>query len=628
MTNPQILLADDDNDLLTLTRHLLESAGHTVFSAHDGAEALAVVREQRPALALLDLDMGDPDGFEVCRRIKSDPSLAETLVIILTGSRVDLESRVSGLEVGADDYIVRPIANRELLARVQAFLRIQSAARALRQSEAHWSATFDAVADAILLTDAAGVILKANRAAEEMWRSPLPLAGQKCHHILGPEKTCDFCPLFNVREIHQRQSLVFSQGGRWFEGKIDPIFDEAGGFRGAVHVISDITARKNAEDALLQNEALLKEAQRVGLLGFSEWRSGSDEVFCSEEALRLFDLPLEARRIPRQKIGERVHPQDKQRLQRLDREAFAQKSDMDYEYRLLLPGNRLRWIHQVTRVSYDQAGQPIRAMAVLQDITRLKQDEQALSEYSLRLEAKVEARTRELREAQEKMLRHQRLAALGQLAGAVGHELRNPLTVINNAVYFLKLIGADSSEKVKQYFDIIEGETRNAERIINDLLDFSRVKACDLEPVAVSRLLEQSLERFPLPSGVQLSLLAPQDLPPLYVDRRHLIQVLGNLLTNACQAMPGGGSLTISADFLPARRRIRLAVRDSGVGIPPENLPKLFEPLFTTKAKGVGLGLAVSKKLVEANGGEIEVESQPGAGATFTLFLPVQEQGA
>ena len=213
---------------------------------------------------------------------------------------------------------------------------------------------------------------------------------------------------------------------------------------------------------------------------------------------------------------------------------------------------------------------------------------------------------------------------LGQLAGSVGHELRNPPGIINNAIYYLRMVQPDADEKVKEYLGIIEAETHTADKIISDLLDFSRIKSVDVEPVVVSDLVRRTLERFPAPENVQVTLNLPENLPTIYIDPRQMTQVLGNLVLNACQAMPKGGEITLSAK--KKGKMVAIAVADTGVGIPPENMKKLFEPLFTTKPKGIGLGLAVSKKLVEANGGKIEVESEPGKGSIFTVYLPVSKE--
>ena len=242
------------------------------------------------------------------------------------------------------------------------------------------------------------------------------------------------------------------------------------------------------------------------------------------------------------------------------------------------------------------------------------------------LEQRVEARTDELRAAQEQLVQQEKLAVLGQLAGSVSQELRNPLGIINNAIYYLRMVQPDTDAKIREYLGIIESETHNADKIVSDLLDFSSIKLVNREPVAVSELVRRMLERFPAPKNVQVTLNLPEDLPPVYVDPRQMTQVLGNLVLNACQAMPKGGKLVISAkpSTVDGQSSVVITVKDTGSGITPENMEKLFEPLFTTKAKGIGLGLAVSQKLAEANGGKIEVESESGKGSTFTVWLPVK----
>jgi len=244
------------------------------------------------------------------------------------------------------------------------------------------------------------------------------------------------------------------------------------------------------------------------------------------------------------------------------------------------------------------------------------------------LENRVEARTRELRKAQEQLIQQERVSVLGQLAGGVAHELRNPLGVISNAVYFLKLILPDASEKVHEYLDILTEESQTASKLAADLLNYSNIQTGDRYPVATLELVGQTLDHHPAPAGVTVQLDIPPDLPPAYVDTRQIVQVLDNLVLNAYQAMLSpagmisGGKLTISA-----RRKgdmLAIAIQDTGEGIQPENFSRLFEPLFTTKPKGIGLGLAVSKKLIEANGGKIELESEPGRGSTFMVYLPIK----
>ena len=284
-----------------------------------------------------------------------------------------------------------------------------------------------------------------------------------------------------------------------------------------------------------------------------------------------------------------------------------------------------RWIRSSYQPLLNEQHGVIGIQVISQDISPQKQAEETLKEYNTHLESAVAVRTRELSDAQEKLVRQEKLAVLGQLAGGVGHELRNPLAVINNAVYYLKLVQPDADEAVRKYHAMIEHEVHNAEKIITDLLDFARVKSVDRELLAVPGLVQGVLARFPVPDSITTVLELPADLPEVFVDPRQMEQVLGNLTVNACQAMKDGGELTISGDQVSAsgEQWLRIHVRDTGTGITPDNMKKLFEPLFTTKLKGIGLGLAVSRKLVEANGGRIEVESEAAKGSTFTLYLPV-----
>jgi PAS domain S-box-containing protein len=285
------------------------------------------------------------------------------------------------------------------------------------------------------------------------------------------------------------------------------------------------------------------------------------------------------------------------------------------EYELLIGEHPIWFATSISPMDKDST------VWVARDITERKRAEEEIRQLNANLEQRVEERTRELRDAQENLVRQEKLAVLGQLAGGVGHELRNPLAVINNAVYFLKLVQPDVDTKIKEYLGMIERETHTAEKIITDLLDFARVQSVEREAVSVPELVQRVLARFPAPESVTVLLDFPADLPQAFADPLHMEQVLGNLVVNACQAMKNGGKLTIESHRQD--EMIYIAVRDTGIGIPPENIKKLFEPLFTTKPKGIGLGLAVSRKLAEANGGRIEVQSEAGAGSTFTLVLPV-----
>lgn len=245
----------------------------------------------------------------------------------------------------------------------------------------------------------------------------------------------------------------------------------------------------------------------------------------------------------------------------------------------------------------------------------------ALRRTSEELESRVEARTRELKEAHEELVRRERLALLGQLAGGVGHELRNPLGAIGNTAYYLRMrLGQSEDSKVHKHLGILEAEVRRANKIVTDLLDFSRVKPPNRTAAQLGGLVADALSRQPCPESVTVALELADALPPVLVDPDQIGQVLLNLILNGFEAMVGGGTLTIRTAAV--RGAVVASVTDTGPGIAAENLDKIFQPLFTTKTKGIGLGLAVSRRLAEANGGSLTVASRPGAGATFTLTVP------
>ena len=243
--------------------------------------------------------------------------------------------------------------------------------------------------------------------------------------------------------------------------------------------------------------------------------------------------------------------------------------------------------------------------------------------------AELEAAYGQLRQAQERLIRQERLAVLGQLAGGVGHELRNPLGAIKNAAYFLNMVLEDPDPEVKETLEILDREVNTSEGIISSLLDFARPKPRVPRKVDLKAVLQDVLKRAEAPDTVGVKLRWAEDMPLIYADPDQLGQVFDNLIGNAIQAMPEGGTLTVAGELASEAEAadnlqwVVVSVADTGVGISEENMAKLFEPLFTTKAKGIGLGLAVSKMLVEGHGGTVGVASQVGEGTTFTVRLPV-----
>ena len=224
-----------------------------------------------------------------------------------------------------------------------------------------------------------------------------------------------------------------------------------------------------------------------------------------------------------------------------------------------------------------------------------------------------------LHDAQASLVRRERLAMLGQLSSGVGHELRNPLGVMTNAVYYLRAVLPNAPEKVREYLDILQQQITLSEKIVSDLLDFARSKPPQRRPISLAEVTSAQVSRLANHNGFRINTHLPIDLPPVLADQTQVGQIVLNLLTNAMQAMDRTGTIDVRAQAAGAH--VHLDVSDTGPGIPKENLEKIFEPLFTTKARGIGLGLAVSRTLARANEGELTAVNLPQRGASFRLTL-------
>lgn len=258
-----------------------------------------------------------------------------------------------------------------------------------------------------------------------------------------------------------------------------------------------------------------------------------------------------------------------------------------------------------------------------QDITELRNTQQSLIRLNEELEVRVEERTKALKEAQERMMRQEKLAAIGKLAGSVGHELRNPLGVITNSIYYLGMKLPTIDEKIKKHLNIIQEESTRANKIISELLDFARTKNNETIMVDINSLINQTLERTQKPDNITVTTCLTEHLPNISIDPGKMQQAFQNIIVNAFQAMPDGGALEITDIY--DDDVIEITFKDTGVGISPENLQRLFEPLFSTKIKGIGLGLSITKEIVELYKGKIEVESEVGVGSIFRVKLPINE---
>ncbi|GAB4031386.1 MAG: hypothetical protein Fur0012_08520 [Elusimicrobiota bacterium] len=250
-----------------------------------------------------------------------------------------------------------------------------------------------------------------------------------------------------------------------------------------------------------------------------------------------------------------------------------------------------------------------------------------LEKLNRSLENRVEARTRELKSAQEELIKKERLAAMGQMASVVSHEIRNPLAVINNSIYFIKTktnANPSPDPKVVKHISIIESEIRQANGIIDEILSFARSRELKPKETVLHAYLEDLLMSYPFPQHIELEKHFCSENPHVNIDQDEMNQVIRNLIKNGIEVMPEKGKIIMRTELM-ADSTVRIDVEDTGPGIPKEVLDKLFTPFYTTKARGTGLGLAVVKKVIERHKGKVEIVSVVGQGTCFKLYIPLYD---
>lgn len=301
------------------------------------------------------------------------------------------------------------------------------------------------------------------------------------------------------------------------------------------------------------------------------------------------------------------------------REAAAKiaEGNFDFEPDLIIPN--------------DEIGELAHTFLEMSESLKVKTSEILLAKEQLEklnrtLENRVEARTRELKSAQEELIKKERLAAMGQMASVVSHEIRNPLAVMNNSIYFIKTkLGTQVDAKISKHISIIESEIRQANGIIDEILSFARTRELKPKLTHLNSYLEDLVSTYPFPQHIELEKKFYPSQINVNIDQDEMNQVIRNLIKNAIEVMPERGKIIIRTD-VTAENMAKIEIEDTGPGIPKDVLEKLFTPFFTTKARGTGLGLAVVKKVIERHKGKVEIISEVGEGTCFKLYLPISNE--
>jgi PAS domain S-box-containing protein len=525
---------------------------------------------------------------------------------------------------------------------------VEERTRELQDAEERYRSVFEHAGDAIIVVNAKGVIQAFNRQAEQMF-------GYKAKEVVGKEWQSLYPPDESGERRHveyrvERRAKALMRQGFYHsgdmvshakkDGKPLPvetsgavIKDGQGKVIGYSVIYRDITERKRLEKELADSEERHRsifEHAGDAIVAFDTegvirgWNRRAEEMF-GYDAEEVLGKHWEALAPPADSTtGRRIWSQMGQLTTELEGRGFYRGQE------LLLytsKGHKPLLVDSSGAVIRDKQGKLTGFSAIFRDITERKRLEEEKEQHARDLEAKikeVETARGELQEAQEKLVRTEKLAAIGELAGGVGHELRNPLGAIKNATYLLNMTFTEPEPVAKEALEILDKEMAKSEHILSSLLDFGRPRSPIQQMVSINHAAQEALFGVKVPEEVEVVRLLDKSLPAIVADGHQLGMVFGNIIANAVQAMPEGGKLVIKSEVLsPAWLAVSFA--DTGVGIPKENLDKLFEPLFTTRGNGVGLGLAVSKTLVEMHGGAIEVKSQVGKGSTFTIKLPTTD---
>jgi PAS domain S-box-containing protein len=374
----------------------------------------------------------------------------------------------------------------------------------------------------------------------------------------------------------------------------------------------ELAERRRAEEALRTSEASLREAQRIAHLGNWDWDVRSNELRWSDEIYSIFGITRQQLGATYESFLERVHPADREKVQHAIQESVSTGQPYNIEHRVIRPDGDDRIVRGKAEPSRDGQGKVVRMVGTVQDVTEQK-----------RIEAEF--------------LRAQRMDGIGAIAGGMAHDLNNALAPILMGIQLIRKKVAEP--EVREMLGVMETNTHRGADMVRQVLTFARGRDGERELLEPSRLVREmeNILRQTMPRSIAVQALVPSDLWHVLGNGTQLHQALLNLCVNARDAMPNGGTLTLAADnveLTPAEAAeipegkpgsyVLLIVSDTGTGISPEVLPRIFDAFFTTKApgKGTGLGLSTIVRIIRNHGGFLSVKSEVGAGTSFDIYLP------
>jgi PAS domain S-box-containing protein len=493
---------------------------------------------------------------------------------------------------------------------------------ALLNAAQQWRTTFDGISDMVCLLDPEGKILRCNNAMAGLLKKPFrEIIGRPHWEIVyGTTAPIQECPVMRMRETHRRQTAILPINDRWFNIAVDPLLDETSSLIGAVHIMSDITERKQSDEALRRSEEKYRTILENIEEGYFEVDIAGNFTFFNDSICRIWGYPKEEL----MGMNDRQYTDQgnaKKLFKAFNKVYRTGEPAREFDWEIIRKDGTKKYIEASVSLQKDPSGKPMGFRGVIRDITERKQTEE------------------EMAAVQEQFRQSQKIEAVGQLAGGIAHDFNNLLTVIKGYSQ-LSLIQFKESDPLKVNIDEINKATDRAADLIRQLLAFSRRQVMEMRVLDLNILLQNlnKMLRRVIGEDIELVTRLADDLGRVKVDPGQIEQVIMNLTVNARDAMIEGGKLTIETanvelDEEYARthvgvipgRCVMLSVNDTGVGITPEVRERIFEPFFTTKkeGEGTGLGLSTVYGIVKQSGGNIWVYSEPEKGTTFKIYLPL-----
>jgi PAS domain S-box-containing protein len=497
----------------------------------------------------------------------------------------------------------------------------QHAIEALRQREAQWKEVFEHNPVMYFMVDAAGTVLSVNTfGAAQLGYSVSELLGQSVLKVFPAEEqhaarsNVAIC-LENIGQTHSWEIRKVRKDGSalWVRENAKAV-RRVDNQLIVLIACEDITERKQAENALRRSKMYLAEAQRLSHTGSFGWGAGSGEIIWSEETFRIFGFD-KAPSIKFATVMQRVHPDDRARVQRTIDCASSDGKDFEHGYRLLMPDGAVKYVHATAHAVTDASG-GVEFVGAVTDVTARKHAEV------------------ELHEAQTNLAHVARVTALGEMAASIAHEVNQPLAaVVTNAAACLRWLDREPAnlKEARGTLQSIINDGNRAGEVIQRVRALVN-KTTDRKTLHINEVVNEVLSLVQhdlLSHRVALRLELAPALPPVLADRIQLQQVILNLVVNGIEAMQ---PVTDRPRELVIRtrqdeaRQVLVTVSDCGVGVAAENADRLFDAFFTTKASGMGMGLSICRSIVDAHGGRLSASGNVGPGATFQFTLPLHQE--